>query len=243
MSQLSNHPSLASKNILCVFPQAPPHPVLGAPAWWDLSHLIQAFTMSMQAQNTDSMATAIRTEPNGLKECREKVVSMLTSILSEEGLFDGDENEGKLNVPLIIGGFSQGAMTALDVSLSLCDSSEGKRLVYTDQEGKKRVNLVILSGAPIVVDESHRRLKTLLEEMGTTINVFMTHGKNDFMIPVVANTWLEELFNQFSHFKTPSNSERQGALTVENILHNGAHELGSSDVVAKLFSNIAKALG
>lgn len=211
--QFAAIPSLQSKNLLCIFPQAPSGS--GMPSWWDLSTLISAFTTAMATQKTDAMGTAIRTTPNGLIENRQKLLSLLEEICSENSLF----SDQKLSVPLVIGGFSQGAMTALDLCLNLEEK----------YHFNNKVNLMKLSGAPICVDKCQEQLTKLAKD-GKSVNVFMSHGKSDFVIPVIANSWSVQLFKPF---------ESQN-LKLTNILHNGSHDLGGDSVLKSLFEFVGK---
>ena len=96
---------LAGKRVGWVFPQAGPD-AQGTPAWWQINPM--EWMMAMQG-GTEALAGLIRTEFPGMQECRTKMTALLAEA---EALFSGGAD-----CPLCMAGFSQGAMTAMDVSL------------------------------------------------------------------------------------------------------------------------------
>ena len=76
---------------------------------------------------------------------------------------------------VFLGGFSQGAMTAMDVAMNL-------------PAGKTCAGVLSISGAPIVVEEwaqlapTHKGLKVLV-----------SHGKSDMVLPFASSGWLVDL--------------------------------------------------
>ena len=76
---------------------------------------------------------------------------------------------------LMLSGFSQGAMTALDLALHL-------------PKEKAVAGVTVISGSTIVVDQWKERLK---EHPG--IKVLVTHGQTDMVLPCVASGWLNDL--------------------------------------------------
>lgn len=213
-SQIKSFPQLTDKNVLCVFPQAPS--TNGANSWWDISSLISSFATAVMTKNVDVLAKPLRAEPGGLIKNRTKLISLLDDIIDEHNL----SKEGLLQLPLTIGGFSQGAMTALDVSLNL-----PARLIY-----KNTINILIMSGAPIMIDNCYSQIE-LLTKGNKKINVLATHGNADVVIPVVANQWICSLFQPFKE-----------KVNFQNQLHNGGHELGGPVVMQSILSFISQNL-
>ena len=98
---------LAGKRVGWVFPQAPPD-AQGTPAWWQINPM--EWMMAMQG-GQDALAGLIRKEFDGMPECRTKMQALLAEA---EAIFPGGGE-----APLCMAGFSQGAMTAMDITLSL----------------------------------------------------------------------------------------------------------------------------
>ena len=142
------------EDTLWVFPQANTDRELGASAWWkiDVPEWIQA-VFAAKSGGSDVLAALIRKEHDGLPAARENGIKLVNEVMS------------KFNIPISnihLSGFSQGAMTAMDVALSLpspCGS------------------VVMLSGAPIVVEQWSAKLK---DKKG--LKVLVSHGESD---PVV----------------------------------------------------------
>ena len=155
-------PQLAgTKRIGWVFPQAPVGD-MGATAWWTLDPM-----KWMMAAQTGSagIATLIREEPPGLAECREKMATLVGEVRAAFG----DLPMAKLG----LAGFSQGAMTVMDLALHLDETVAG---------------VTMLSGAPIVVEQWAVRLK---QHKG--IRVLVTHGTSDQVLPFAASGWTKQL--------------------------------------------------
>lgn len=97
----------------------------------------------------EALAALIREMPPGLDGCRLRLRALITQVQSLLG-----------GVPLekiVLAGFSQGAMTAMDLALQLEGNVGG---------------VVMLSGAPIVVEQWALSLKTHKQ-----LKVFISHGK------------------------------------------------------------------
>jgi phospholipase/carboxylesterase len=73
-----------------------------------------------------------------------------------------------------LAGFSQGAMTAMDLALSLEGPVAG---------------VAMLSGAPIVVEEWAKAL----EKRPKGLRVFISHGQSDMVLPFAASGWSRDL--------------------------------------------------
>ena len=148
-----------SKKVVWVFPQAE------GQGWWELD--VMKWIVAMQ-QGEAGIAALIREEPAGLKECRVRMKTLLAETSKMLG--------GLPFSRMVLGGFSQGAMTAMDLALHLDDAVAG---------------VTMLSGAPIVVDQWAARLA---KHQG--IKVFMSHGQADQVLPFVASGWARGLLEQ-----------------------------------------------
>jgi phospholipase/carboxylesterase len=146
-----------------VFPAAPI--ALGGPfgdgrAWWHVD-----VTRFQRAAMTGKIDEMIRETPDGLHEARKMGLAML------------DDIEKKLGVTrdkIVLGGFSQGSMLALDVALHAEVSPAG---------------LVLLSSTLIAADEWRP-----LFASKKSIPIFQSHGKDDPILPFeVAEQLRDEL--------------------------------------------------
>eukprot|EP00037_Helgoeca_nana_P002532 m.34427 g.34427 ORF g.34427 m.34427 type:complete len:193 (-) comp12655_c0_seq2:221-799(-) len=124
---------------------------------------------SMVLQGGDGMAKLIREEPPGLAECRKRLVQLVDEVETMTG--------GLPTSRLVLGGFSQGGITAMDLALHL-------------PPGRTVAAVTVLSGAPIVVDQWGLRLK-----VHAGLKVFMTHGQSDMVLPFAAAGWLKQLLD------------------------------------------------
>jgi phospholipase/carboxylesterase len=109
----------------------------------------------------------------------------LRSCLGLQGLDEARTNLKQLvqeccemcSLPLdrvVLAGFSQGAMTAMDLALSVEGSVAG---------------VVMLSGAPIVIEEWAKELA----KRPKGLPVFISHGQNDQVLPFAASGWSKDL--------------------------------------------------
>jgi phospholipase/carboxylesterase len=106
-----------------------------------------------------------RKVPEGLAEARAKVIALL------------DELERRLGAkPIVLGGFSQGAMLACDVAL---------------HTGKPLAGLVMLSGTLLAADEW-----TPLMPKRKGLRVFQSHGSVDPLLPSFMAEQLRDLLDQ-----------------------------------------------
>ena len=80
--------------------------------------------------------------------------------------------------PVVLGGFSQGAMTAVDIALHLPAAEQVKAVA-------------MLSGAPIVVNDWAKRLPA---KKG--LPVLITHGMSDPVLPFPVSGWSRDLLAQ-----------------------------------------------
>ncbi|KAJ1620514.1 Alpha/Beta hydrolase protein [Pavlovales sp. CCMP2436] len=155
--------SATGSQTLWVFPQAPVGSMFVA-AWWTID--VMRWMGAMSAGEV-AIAKLIRDVPPGLPECRAR----LTKLVAEVCLSANDCPTSRV----VLGGFSQGAMTSVDVALSM-------------PPDKRVGGILSLSGAPIVVDEWAGKLQKM-----KGISVMLTHGRSDGTIPFAVCGWLEEL--------------------------------------------------
>ena len=150
-----------------VFPAAP-HTLeeLGMPggrAWWPIN--MAALAQAIQADRFDELHDKV---PPGIDEARESLCQAVAEIKSE---FDAD-------VPLALGGFSQGAMLTMDVSLRGDIDSPGV--------------LIQFSGTVVCQSLWQPKLATRLSQT----RVFQSHGMIDPILPYSSATRLHELIEQ-----------------------------------------------
>jgi predicted esterase len=106
--QMAGSP-LKDKRVAWVFPQAGPDH-MGTPAWWQID--VMEWMGAVQG-GTDAMAKLIRKEFPGMPACRTQMQKL---VAEADQLFPGTDGAP---AKLCFGGFSQGAMTAMDATLSL----------------------------------------------------------------------------------------------------------------------------
>ena len=133
-----------------VFPAAPIEltefgPQSQARAWWRID--VGRWERAAMKGDLDSVTLEI---PDGLASAREQMIAMLAALGAER---------------LVLGGFSQGAMLALDVALHTERALEG---------------LVVLSGTMIAADEWRKRMPAR-----RGLRVFQSHGRADPLLPYV----------------------------------------------------------
>jgi phospholipase/carboxylesterase len=131
-----------------VLPEAPIALPRGGRAWWhiDESELMRA---RLSGKPRDLSAHV----PDGLESARETVLQFLAATARELGVAEGD---------LVLGGFSQGAMLALDVALHMREPPAA---------------VAVLSGAPLTMDAWAPRLGRL-----RGVPVLVSHGRADELL-------------------------------------------------------------
>lgn len=133
-----------------VFPEAPlglGREYGGGRAWWAIDMEERVRRLALGQHDTDRI-------PKGLDEARAKVDDLL------------DDVERTLRPPaakLVLGGFSQGAMLALDVAL---------------RSSRALAGLVLMSGTHIAANEWATRF-----EARRGLPIFMSHGEGDDLLP------------------------------------------------------------
>jgi phospholipase/carboxylesterase len=145
-----------------VFPAAP-HSIEGGwdgRAWWMID--VMALQMAMLTGRASDLAAEV---PEGLPEARAQMSAFL------------DEIEAQLAPPkLVLGGFSQGAMLSLDLTL---------------HREKKPDGLVLLSGTLLAEREWVPRMAAK-----KSLPVFQSHGMQDPLLPFAA---AEQLRDHLTH--------------------------------------------
>jgi len=146
-----------------VFPEAPLSLQMGfgdSRAWWMLD--IEKRQREIAAGRARDLSRKV---PEGLAEVRAKVIALL------------EELERRFGVKqIVLGGFSQGAMLACDVTL---------------HTGKLLAGLVMLSGTLLAADEW-----TPLMPKRKGLQVFQSHGSMDPLLPSFMAEQLRDLLNQ-----------------------------------------------
>lgn len=164
-------PALAATTTF-VFPEAPLSlEELGLPggrAWWPLN------LARLQSQLASGRFEDVRREkPPGLHATRAAVHEVLIQLSEVTGVAPGR---------IVLGGFSQGAMVAMDAATS------------TDQP---LGGLALLSGA--VVNEDEWRAGARFR---TTLPVFQSHGQWDEVLPYITAEWLREIWTSVGNAPT-----------------------------------------
>ncbi len=162
---LLRQPKMAT-SIQMIFPEAPLSlEELGAPdgrAWWPLD------------MRRLQMAAVLGTFRDLRKECPAELPAARESLL---GLIQYWSKT--MDIPIdrfVLGGFSQGAMLATDVTLQLDENPAG---------------LIVMSGTLQNEDVWRDRAKH-----HKTLRVLQSHGRNDPILPFAAAVWLRDLLNE-----------------------------------------------
>ena len=159
---LSAYPRLGQA-LRFIFPEAPlsleDYGMPGGRAWWPLD--LERMTAAIERGELRDLRNDL---PDGLAEAREKLTSLVEDVQQRHGLPTSR---------IVLGGFSQGAMLATDVTLRLPESPAG---------------LCIFSGTLLCEQE----WKPLAAERGPLL-VVQSHGHQDPLLPFQAAEWLREL--------------------------------------------------
>jgi phospholipase/carboxylesterase len=136
----------------CVFPAAPLELLsmsTGARAWWllDLDKLEQELRAGVPRDRRGEI-------PDGLPAARAHVLRLLDQLQARLGVTDAQ---------LVLGGFSQGAMLALDVAL---------------HRAAPPAAIVLMSGTLVAESEWQPRMSKL-----AGVPVFQSHGRRDPLLP------------------------------------------------------------
>lgn len=149
-----------------VFPAAPlsleEMGMFGGRAWWPLN--VAAMMEAVASGDIQALRDAF---PPGLPEAREQLLAVIAELQQQTAL------------PLsrfVLGGFSQGAMLALDVALHLPESPAAQ---------------AVFSG--MLLSES---LWSRLAPARRGMPVLQTHGRYDSILPFQAAVWLRDLLQE-----------------------------------------------
>lgn len=157
---------LAAPGRLFVFPEAPLPAMAGGRAWWPLD------LARLQSARQRGEERALRQEtPSGLSEVRARVTVLVTELTQQTGVPSS---------AVFIGGFSQGAMVATDVTLASPGLVGG---------------LMVLSGSITAEGEWAPRLPLLKPQLP----VFMSHGRVDPVLPFALAETLRDQFQAAHH--------------------------------------------
>lgn len=150
-------------------------PAYGARAWWLIDFAAIERAMARGEERDQS-----KTVPEGLAAARAALSGMLDALAAES---EGDGGERRL----VLGGFSQGAMLALDLALR--------------EPSRRLAGLVQLSGTFLAAHEW-----TPLMPGRRGLRVFQSHGRTDVILPygaaerlrsALADAGLDVTFEQF----------------------------------------------
>eukprot|EP01063_Lacrimia_lanifica_P007544 TRINITY_DN14830_c0_g1_i1.p2 TRINITY_DN14830_c0_g1~~TRINITY_DN14830_c0_g1_i1.p2 ORF type:complete len:265 (+),score=89.63 TRINITY_DN14830_c0_g1_i1:56-796(+) len=185
--------STLGQDVLWVFPQANEEPA----AWWsiDVGEWLMA-NMQMRMGKSDALAPLIRKEFEGIPSCRNSGEQLVGAILAACPSLTHDR--------IHLAGFSQGAMTAMDLALHL-PTTVG--------------SVAMFSGAPIMVDKWAERLQG---PHAQKMKVFISHGRMDEVLPFAGSEWSKQLL------------EQRGQAQVTYVPHGGGHDLGGQEVMSQL---------
>lgn len=150
----------APRGTTFIFPEAPS--MLGNPAlmslmgdaraWWEID--VGRFQRAMMRGTTAALEELTKEIPDGLEKARKDITAMLDAV----------ESETKTSRDrIVLGGFSQGSMLALDVAL---------------RTKRPLAGLAVLSGTLIAADEWGPLMATRKD-----LPVFQSHGTEDPILP------------------------------------------------------------
>lgn len=153
----------AADDVVFLFPEAPlsleDQGMPGARAWWhlDLDRMLRF--------STPELAAMFRTKtPDGLPAARAKLAALVDEVKAEYGLTTSQ---------IVLGGFSQGGMMAIDSALHLAEAPGA---------------VVIFSGT--LINEQEWRPKA--KDRGP-LRVLQSHGRQDQILPYTEALKLKEL--------------------------------------------------
>ncbi len=152
----------APRGTTFIFPEAPSmfgDPALislmgDARAWWEID--VGRFQRALMSASPAALEELTKDVPDGMKAARENIVAMLDAIEKDANV-SGDR--------LVLGGFSQGSMLALDVAL---------------RTKRPLAGLAVLSGTLLAAGEWVPLMGARKE-----LPVFQSHGTEDPILPYV----------------------------------------------------------
>ncbi|QDS87264.1 Phospholipase/Carboxylesterase [Rosistilla ulvae] len=152
-----------------VFPTAPislaDQGMPGGRAWWPLN-----MQRLMELFQTNDFSELRRQEPPGIEEARQMLTETIEAVAGD---FDKD-------APLVIGGFSQGAMVSLDVAL----------------RGLKNPPAGLIQWSGTLICEA--QWKAVAADRLKSVDALQSHGHSDFVLPMIGAQWLSELLDESS---------------------------------------------
>ena len=163
---LQNLPEDAGKPAF-LFPEGPidleDEGMYGARAWWRIN-----MAKLMQLSATNSFDEMRDVTPEGIDEAREKLCGCIQACR---------EKYSWPNLPIVLGGFSQGAMLTVDTALR--------------GNVKPLVGLLVYSGA--LICES--KWRTAASANPISVPYVQSHGQVDQVLPIATGRWLNALLN------------------------------------------------
>ncbi|MCY2983296.1 MAG: lysophospholipase [Planctomycetota bacterium] len=151
-----------------LFPEAPidleDEGMFGARAWWRIN-----MAKLMQMSATNSFEEVRNSVPDGIDEAREKLCNCIDACREQQKWGD---------LPIVLGGFSQGAMLTVDTALRGTVSPV--------------IGLLVFSGA--LICESLWR--NAAAERPLHVPVVQSHGTVDQVLPIATGRWLHSLLNE-----------------------------------------------
>jgi phospholipase/carboxylesterase len=144
-----------------VFPEAPMAIDSYSRAWW----MIDAETVArLQATDPAALREFRKVEPPGMARARAMMLKLV------------DDVSAQIDAPLVLGGFSQGAMVSTDVALRM---------------EQRPLGLVILSGTLLVEDVWRTKAKAR-----AGLKVLQSHGREDPLLSFMTAEWLRDLLKE-----------------------------------------------
>jgi len=190
---LTQFPELLDQ-VQFIFPAAPLSlDSLGIPggrAWWPLD--MDVLNRAMQQRDYSQFR---RQCPPQLPAARDKLLDLIQAI---------QQSSGHSNSQILLGGFSQGAMLAMDVALQMSSPPAG---------------LAIWSGTLLNEPEWLERISSL-----KNIPVIQSHGREDPILPYEAALWLKEMLIEaganvnFLGFRGPHTIPKEAVSAVGQLL-------------------------
>lgn len=120
------------------------------------------------AMQSGQLLEKIKECPPGMKEAREKAVQFIQDLRSKAP-------EG---TKILVGGFSQGALMATDIALTLDPA----------------LSVYLAAFSPFLVDIDYWKERAAAH--GTKLQALVTHGRNDPLIPFMASQMLTSLLTE-----------------------------------------------
>mmetsp|Transcript_15863 Transcript_15863/g.60417 ORF Transcript_15863/g.60417 Transcript_15863/m.60417 type:complete len:327 (-) Transcript_15863:1665-2645(-) len=186
---------LEDKKVVFAFPHAK-RGALGVQEWWPID--VERWIMA----RFEGFEQLIQDAPTGMHSALEELGQVVRGVMQHFG--------GVPYHKVAFGGFSQGAMTALNLALNQCKVDEN----YL-------AGCFMLSGAPVAVAEWEALLQA--DPNMTKIPIFMSHGETDEVLPYPAARMCQSILEAHG-FK------------VHFSQHPGGHGVGGKRVYAEFIA-------